>query len=45
MKWLWQLHENIVGTSQEGHGCVMTTLEHGNIRSKVAGTWLEPFKM
>jgi hypothetical protein len=42
----WELHGNIVQTSQEGHGSVMiTTLEHGNIISKVAETWLEPFNM
>jgi hypothetical protein len=41
-----ELHGNIVGTSQERHGSVMTTkLEHGNIISKVAETWLEPFNM
>jgi len=41
-----ELHGNIVGTSQERHGSVMTTkLEHGNIISKVAETWPEPFNM
>jgi hypothetical protein len=41
-----ELHGSIVGTSQKRHGSVMiTTLEQGNIISKVAETWLEPFNM
>jgi hypothetical protein len=46
MKWLWELYGNIVGISQKRHGSVMTTtLEQGNIISKVAEKWLEPFSM
>jgi hypothetical protein len=41
-----RINGDIVGTSQKRHESVMTTtLEQGNIISKVAETWLEPFNM